>query len=383
MVHGLKYEVDNASKQGKFINTMGEIENVFPLRLRQARTMARLSLRELSDAIGNKVSYNALSKYEKGEMMPGGEVLAAIADALKQPLDFFFRTFHVDLVDINFRKRLKLAASEEEAIVEKARDFFERYCEVEELLGCKTLYDRPFAAHETVNAEADAEEMANLLRGPDRWNLGSDPLPNIHELLELHGIKVHEAQTQDDAFDGLSGKANGNPVVVIAGWLNKNLPRKRMTEVHELAHVVLPISTSLPTREKERIVNRFAGALLLPADSFVKMFGGERQTISLGELIEIKAFFGVSIMAIMKRAEQLQLISPAFYKRFCIFANQQKWRTDGEPGDSKYRGNESHSRFRKIVFRAVADGVISSSRGAAYLKISLDEFRGEFQQLFS
>jgi Zn-dependent peptidase ImmA (M78 family)/transcriptional regulator with XRE-family HTH domain len=345
--------------------------------------MARLSLRELSEAIGNKVSYNALSKYEKGEMMPGGEVLAAVASALKQPLDFFFRSHRVELANINFRKRLKLPVSEEESIVEMARDFFERYSEVEQLLGCGVTYEPPFGPRETVETEARAEEMAELLRGPSKWNLGSDPLPNVHELLELHGLKVYEARTKDEAFDGFSGMANGSPVVVIAGWLNRNLPRKRMTEAHELAHVVLRIPNKVPTREMERIVSRFAGALLLPQESFEKMFGRNRQTISLGELIQIKAFFGVSIMAIMKRAEQLGLISPAVYKRFCIFANQQRWRANGEPGDDKYRGDESHGRFRQIVFRAVAEGLISSSRGAAYLQVTLDEFRGEFKQLFA
>jgi Zn-dependent peptidase ImmA (M78 family)/DNA-binding XRE family transcriptional regulator len=374
--------VDNTSSQGQFVNAMGEINEIFSRRLKQARAMAQLSLRELSEAIGNKVSYNALSKYEKGEMMPGGEVLAAIAAALKQPADFFFRAFCVELVNINFRKRMKLAASEEESIVEKARDFFERYSEIEQLLGCAIPYEPPFQPKNIVLDEDSAEAMADELR-QEHWNLGSDPLPNIHELLELHGIKVHEAQTSDEAFDGFSGKANDQPVVVIASWLDRNLPRKRMTEVHELAHVVLNVPDSLQGRDLERIINRFAGALLLPKDSFVKMFGDSRQTISLGELIQIKAYFGVSIMAIMKRAEQLQLISPAIYKRFCIFANQQKWRVVGEPGDDKYRGDESHSRFRQIVFRAVAEGAISSSRGAAYLKIGLDEFRGEFQQIFS
>jgi len=361
---------------------MGEINAIFSRRLKQARTMARLSLRELSEAIGNKVSYNALSKYEKGEMMPGGEVLAAIAAALKQPADFFFRAFCVELVNINFRKRMKLAASEEESIVEKARDFFERYTEIEQLLGCAIKYKPPFDTKRVVSDLASAEEMANELR-QKHWKLGTDPLPNIHELLELHGIKVHEAQTNDEAFDGFSGMANDQPVVVIASWLDKNLPRKRMTEVHELAHVILKIPDSIQGRDLERLINRFAGALLLPKESFVDMFGKNRQMIALGELIQIKAYFGVSIMAIMKRAEQLQLISPAVYKRFCIFANNQKWREVGEPGDEKYRGDESHGRFRQIVFRAVAEGSISSSRGAAYLKIGLDEFRGEFQQIFS
>lgn len=64
----------------------------FGHRLHQARMMAKFSLRELSEAMDKSVSYNALSKYEKGSMMPSGEVLATLCEALHQPSDFFFRT---------------------------------------------------------------------------------------------------------------------------------------------------------------------------------------------------------------------------------------------------------------------------------------------------
>lgn len=358
-----------------------EPDAIFPRRLRQARTMAKLSLRELSNRLESLVSHNALSKYEKGEMMPSGEVLAGLAAVLNQPADFFFRPFRLELAEVNSRKRVRLPAAEEAAILEEAKEFFERYHEIEELVGSRIVYDQPLRKLNPATTEDDAEAAAEALR--KAWNLGDDPLPNIHEMLELKGIKVHEARTTDGAFDGFSGMAGGLPVVVVAGWLNGNLPRKRMTEVHELAHVVLRVDTELPTRELERVISRFAGAFLLPAETFRKMFGQSRQTISLGELIQMKGYFGVSIMAIMKRAEQLGLIPGAVYQRFCIAANQQGWRRKGEPGDEVYRGNESHGRFRQLVFRAVAEGVVSSSKGAALLQIPLDEFRGEFQQLFA
>jgi Zn-dependent peptidase ImmA (M78 family) len=360
---------------------MAEINEIFSLRLRQARAIAKLSLRELASAIENLVSYNALSKYERGEMMPSGKVLAALSSALHQPTDFFFRGFRVELANINYRKRSKLSVMEQNAILEESRDFFGRYCEVERLLNCEIEYQTPLRGVHDITSENAAELAAKELRR--EWNLGGDPLPNIHELLELKGIKVHEAKTNDEAFDGFSGTANSFPVVVIAGWLDNNLPRKRMTEVHELAHVILSIPSSVQHREMERIANRFAGALLLPEESFKEVFGINRRTISLGELVQIKAFFGASIMAIMKRAEQLSLIPRPVYERFCIVANQQRWRTKGEPGDLQYSGNESHSRFRQLVFRAVAEGDISSSKGAAYLQIGLDDFRAQFQQVFA
>jgi hypothetical protein len=59
-------------------------------------------------------------------MMPSGEVLATLCSALDQPADFFFRGFTVDLAKVEFRKRLRLSAAEEKAILEETRDFFER-----------------------------------------------------------------------------------------------------------------------------------------------------------------------------------------------------------------------------------------------------------------
>ena len=56
---------------------------------------------------------------------------------------------------------------------------------------------------------------------------------------------------------------------------------------------------------------RFAGALLLPKETFVAAFGSHRTGISLVELIELKVDFGASIWAIMMRARQLALISDA------------------------------------------------------------------------
>ncbi len=357
------------------------VSEIFPQRLHQARVMAKMSLRELSAAMNGLVSYAAISKYEKGEMMPGGEVMAGLCTALKQPADFFFRGYRVELDEINFRKRVRLSAGEENSIRERARDFFERYGEIEQLLGAELKFEPLVAPEFDVCDLEGAERAAERLR--KEWNLGDGPLLNVHELLERQGIKVHEAQTDDEAFDGFSGLAGGKPVVVIARWLNQNLPRKRMTEVHELAHIVLRFPAGMPKKEQEKLVSRFAGAFMLPESTFRKVFGGNRGSVALGELISMKAFYGASIMAIMKRAEQLGMISPSVYERFWIIASKQRWRSDGEPGNGKYLGNESNGRFRQLVFRAVAEGVISSSRGAGFLQIDLESFRNDFQQLFA
>ncbi|MCI0743780.1 MAG: XRE family transcriptional regulator [Verrucomicrobia subdivision 3 bacterium] len=357
-----------------------EAKNIFGRRLHQARTMQGLSLRALADKIGATVSHTALAKFENGELEPNSTVLIALANALGQASDFFFRPFTLHLQNIEFRKRASLGSKAEEAIKEQALEFFERYHEIEELLG----ESRPFAGKldfPPLKTSEDAEGAANKLRTD--WKLGRDPLPNLVELLESKGVRVYEPDVPEDAFDGFSADTKVGPVVVIRRGLNKNLLRKRMTTVHELAHIVLSLDRSVTgTKEREAIAARFAGAFLLPKETFIGEFGKMRNGISLGELIELKVNFGASIWAIMMRARQLGLISEAIFLRFCKEA--APWRSaKEEPGDELYRGNESHSRFRQLVHRAVAEDQVSMSKGAALLNQSLGELRKELRSVYA
>src|SRR5690349_20214064 len=107
----------------------------FAQRLIQARKMRGLSLRALAEKTEGRVSYNALYKYEQGLMMPDSEVLSALADALDQDLDFFFREQAVQLKEVRFRKTSRLGAKEEEAIRVRAADYFERCREIDQIVG--------------------------------------------------------------------------------------------------------------------------------------------------------------------------------------------------------------------------------------------------------
>lgn len=341
--------------------------------------MRALSLRALADALGGAVSHNALAKYENGQMMPGTSVLGPLSDALGQPPDFFFRPFTLELNEIKFRKRARLGVKEEDAIREQALEFFERYHEIEQLLGEPRKFGGKLKCAPLRTPE-DAETAALALRA--EWQFGLDPLPNLIEMLEIKGIKVYEIPSDGNDFDGFSAETAMGPVVVLSGRLNKNLLRKRMTTVHELAHIVLPLDGGLSEKDEETLAARFAGAFLLPKETFTAEFGANRSSISLAELIELKASFGASIWAIMMRARQLGLITESVFLRFC--ATAAPWRSaKEEPGDDRYHGSETHSRFRQLVQRAVAEDLVSVSKGAALLNQDLRAFRLEMQHRFS
>lgn len=341
---------------------------IFGRRLSQARRMRGMSLRALAEATGGKVSYNALHRYELGEMMPGDDVLLPVADALDKPLDFFFRPFTVKLQGVRFRKRTKLSAKAEEAIREQALDFFERYLEVEQIVGVASQFSDPLGSLRLIKPE-DAEIAAEKIRSA--WKLGNDPLPNVLEMLETNGVKVFEIDAPE-SFDGFSGWTDGHPVVVLATWLNEDIARKRFTILHEAAHVLLHNHTDARGKTIENYSDRFAGAMLIPKAVFKTDWGGYRHRIGLEELKDLKRRYGMSIAAIMRRALDLDLIDSAAYRRFCIIRKQRGWHLK-EPGD--YPGNEVSSRFEQLVLRAAAEDMISFSKGAAILNEPIVSFR--------
>lgn len=356
----------------------GGIKETLPERIKQARVMAGLSLRGLADATNGVVSHNAVARYEKGVMLPGSAALSAIAEVVKQPLDYFIRPIHrrLELKQIRFRKRVsKLGKKAKEALQDRAKDFFERYNEIEEILGVSHAFSNPLTQTPVASSDQVAE-LAGKLRS--EWKLGTDPLPNVHELMELKGIKVHEIETHNEAFDGFSAMTEVGPVVVIASWLNNDIPRKRMTEVHELAHSLLRIPEDLDEREEERIVWDFAGELLMPTEVFVDKFG-IRTRIAERELIALKAHFGVSMMSIVYRAKRLNLISESAATRFFKYANYRKWPQNGEPGHDAYSGSESNNRFRTLVHRALVERRITESKASALLGEGIEQIREDLR----
>ncbi len=106
------------------------MNNQFAERLRSARAMNGLSLQNLADRIGNRVSRQSLHKYEKGESMPDSEMLGLLCHALGVRPDYFTREVVVELGAINFRKLEKFPAKDQNAIVERTREVLSRYIEL-------------------------------------------------------------------------------------------------------------------------------------------------------------------------------------------------------------------------------------------------------------
>jgi Zn-dependent peptidase ImmA (M78 family) len=357
-----------------------DAKQLFGERLRRARLMRGLTLRELAERLGRlgpALSHAALQKYEKGLMGPDSTVLLALARLLDLDPGYFFRASEVTLERIEFRKLTKFPVREVNRVREEAADFFERYLQIESILEIQAAalpkVDLSVIAPENEAALAAGAEKAAVQIRLD-WKLGQAPLANVHELLEEHGVKVKEVEA-DESFNGFSGWADDRtPVIVLAKWLNQDLPRKRLTALHELGHLVLRLPAGLAHKTKESLCYRFAGAALLPAEALRARVGAKRPDgISFRERLGIKADWGISIAALMRRAADLGIITPGQLKSFHF---QNSAARKNEPG--KWEGSEHADRYEQLVYRAAAQELITRSKAAELLRVSSREFDHQF-----
>lgn len=117
--------VNNICKPGDNLKKHKYMSQLFAERLKSARMMNGFSLQDLSDKLENRISRQAIHKYEKGEAEPDSEMLNFLCEVLDVRPGFFTRETLVELGTINFRKIEKLPSKEESAIIEKTRDFLE------------------------------------------------------------------------------------------------------------------------------------------------------------------------------------------------------------------------------------------------------------------
>lgn len=345
-------------------------KNIFGRRLSQARQMKGLSMEELGSLLSPSVTRQAINKYEKGQTMPDSRMLLAFGSALGVKPDYFFRPFTVEVDRVMFRKDAKFPEKKSVAIRERIREELERYLEVEQLCGIQPVF--PLRS-ENISSSEEVAPFANKVRS--RLNLGTDGISSVIEVLEDNGIKVMEI-SEDKSFEGLSGYANDNiPVIVV----NDNLApeRKRFALLHELGHLLMKFRNDMQPKEIENLCNVFASELLLPSTVLLSRIGIKRHDISLAELSDLQKQYGISIDAIMEAMRRLDIITD---RRYEGYLNKKRSFPDFNADvEQSIAIPETTGRFVRMVYRALADEIVSFSKAAALLNTTVESVKRQLQ----
>ena len=347
-------------------------------RLKIARAAAGLSLRGLSDKIGNLVSAQAISYYERDENTPGSEVLLALAAALDVSLDYLTGIQDMTIESIDFRKK-KITRKREVARVEATvLHDLERYLTIEHILGLPGLdWDKPREApYPVANNLWEADRAAHLLR--NAWSLGLDPIPNLTGLLEERGIKVLSIDLTNN-IAGLTARvrqANEEVVSVMVVNGQECGERQRFTIAHELGHLMLHVA---PAIDEEKAAHRFAGAFLMPAEMIWTAIGKHRHSIGYGELFALKNLFGVSVQALTYRCKDLDIFNDTLFRKLFRDFSRRGWRSP--PYEESFPlQSEKPQRFERLCFRALSENAVSECKAAELMGISVHELNHQIAE---
>ena len=291
------------------------------------------------------LTQGAISKVVHGVSPLSEDLVVQLATEFAVPLSFFARTPRAsDAAAVTFRKKASTRACEERRIGMLAQLAGDLWREA----SCESGY-YTFSPPDV--GGMDAEDAATAVR--EAAGVGADaPVTSMTRMLERMGVAVvanlDPQRSYGTTMAGVSrpSASENRPVVATQGPERGDV--QRMTLAHELAHLLFDHDLATPPRARspqERKAFDFAGALLLPAAP-MRASINERSTIP--DYMRLKAHFGVSLMAIVKRAETLHLISPMRAKSMYGQINARGWRLN-EPVDVP---TESPSLFAQAANRA-------------------------------
>ncbi len=346
---------------------------MFGERLKLARKRSGLSLRALSDSLGNRVSAQAIGKYERGEMMPGSDVLDLLANTLGVSPQYLMSDEVLELRDVEFRKRSGTSAKDRAAVEAAVIEQLQRYCTIERILRqASPEWQVPRLCRRSLGRLEEVESLAMELR--KQWRLGIDPIPNMTELLEERGIKVLLIPLPENV-SGLTcsvrqSREKSRLSVIVVNAMH-SLERRRLTLAHELGHRVFDPNSTV---SQEKVATEFAGAFLVTRAHLQSQLGSRRNALSYIELVQLKRRYGVSAAALLVRLNRYQIIGDqALAYAFQTFA--RRWRVEEpEPLEPvELRGQvEKPRRFQRLCYRALAERYISPSKAMELLNVPLN-----------
>ena len=305
----------------KTFNLSGGIKKIIPDRIKEARIYRGLAQKELADMVG--VTKQSICNYEKNLNEPTTEVLIRLSEALRFPINFFYKQRRTidDAGEVYFRSSA-IPAKTKEMLEQKLRflandivGFVEDYINLPEL----DIIDVPYKSE---YSKDDILRIAKELR--EYWGLSSKPIPNLTYVMQEHGCVIARLSLDSNRTDGYTKWINGRPITFLNTEKDAAV-RARFTLAHELGHIILHrnLKPGEDIKRREKESNYFAGEFLIPSDSALD----EIINISLDSFIPIKLKWKVSIGVIVRRCLDLDLITE---DRFTLMQKQiskRRWRT--------------------------------------------------------
>lgn len=301
--------------------------------MKEAREARGLTATALSDVLG--VTKQAVSQYESEQQTPRPEVMRKIEQVLNLPPAFFSRP--VDEEPEEGRILFRSVTSATKPARTRMRRRYKWLKEITDYLqGFVSFPTADFPRLDTPRDPAeisreDIEVLASKTR--EHWGLGRGPISNVVSLLESNGAVIARGMMEEDELDAFSEwrewHVDHAAPYVFLGADKQNAFRSRYDAAHELGHLVLHrnldkkhVDNERTHKLIERQAYRFAGAFLLPADSFANAF----YAADLDAFLALKPQWKASVAMMIYRSADLGFMSKDQTRRLWINRTRRGWK---------------------------------------------------------
>ncbi len=316
-------------------------------KLKTARSLTGMSTRAVAVRVGKRfpISHATIANYESGRSVPPMDVLAALADLYGRPMNWFLERGK-GLTGIRYRNlKSRLKVTDLHRYEAEVQRWIDGYVALEVRL------NRPLApavANFPVKKQAPPDDLSRQARR--ELEISEDePIPSVVDVLERFGVRVLENPT-DLRIDGLAAKYGDEHVVVLNPIVSND--RTRLNAAHELAHVLFGhCAAAEESKADEQRAFEFASHLLLPNRQLKRAFEGK----SVVRMVQFKERFGISLAAMVYRAESLGFVTKPEAKRLWTEFARRGWKTN-EPGLVR---PDRATRFEQLIDELLLDGQMS------------------------
>ena len=337
--------------------------------LKKIRLLKSLSLKEAGNLLN--MSPTAVSKYEKGNIVPDSLKLIEFANAYDVKTIDLIKAYKTPKMEFtSFRKKKRLTGGNLELLKQLILEEVSKYLEVLNLsnVSINKIKLKKYLCNNLNDAEKAAEKFRNFIEISNK-----QPISDLINILENLGIIIIQVKNYDNRFsdfDGLSEIVEGVPVIVLLDGITDGA-RQRFTIAHELGHLVLNLNNK--DLDVEKMCNLFAGAMLMTKEAVIKEFGATRSNISFYELKAFKMEYRVSMAAIIYRLKELNIISESLFRKINI-SFSSKGMKKREPDVIL---PEQSYQFHRIVHKLEVNNIISLNKACELLGLSIYEYNTE------
>lgn len=348
------------------------INDLQPVRLERALAARGLTKGQLASLVG--VSASTVTKWCKGDQFPEAETFSRLAATLNVEAEWLTRPLLPSVSKPLYRSNaiaLKTARAKLHVHTEWTQEIailFNEHVDYPTL----NLPERDFLTPEKISSR-DIEAAAEECR--QRWQLGRGPIQDLLLAAESAGILVVREETEIAGIEGLSSWSQllQRPIVLLSAD-KANGFRSRFDLAHEIGHLVLHKHITLSNdhdrdREHYKLMEKqahlFAGALLLPAETFAD---DVRMPINLDNLLILKQRWGVSAAAMLMRLHAISVLCDED-KHVLFKRRSARWGVKAEPFDDKW-APEKPRLLRRTVELLIGAGIVAAEGLPKYLGLS-------------